>query len=168
MSEKDPLSQVYDALWDLLEVHVPLTSLVKAGNRVKFSGTSRDPEKERVSTADLPEIRIIPLGGTPHIQRTSNGSSWVKRFAVILATGDKRVDVSLFPVEWEIYRAMAQWADTLTALTWNDKPYIKLARPVSATEGISDRDLQRGVEGWTAVWQCEVELWFTTADLKEE
>lgn len=165
MSEQDPATQVYNALWDMLEAHKGFTDLVRVGNRIKMSGRKRRPIKDEVSEADLPEVRIIPAGGEPHVQRTSNGSSLVKRFAIQVSTGEEVVDVKLFPVEWEIYRAMSKWAVTLQALKWNGRSFVNLARPLEITEGVSDSDLNRGIVGWSTVWMCEVIMWFTTADL---
>lgn len=161
----DPFTTLYDALWSMLEAHTGFTDLVKVGNRVKFTGEVRDPVKPEINTADLPEVRLVPLGGDPHLQRTSNGTSVRKRFGIEITTGDKRVDAALFPVEWEIFRAMSNWASVLTALTWNSKTYVKLCRPLSMTEGESNPELNRGISGWSLVWACEVELWFTTADM---
>lgn len=164
----DPITQVYYALWELLEAHAPLTAMVKVGNRIKFSGDNRDPMKDEVSSADFPELRVIPVASEPHPQRTSSGSSILKRFRIVVSTGDQRVDVGLFALEWEVYRALSQWAETLMALTWNDKTYVRLARPTTVEDGQTRTDLDRGVKGWSALWQCEVTMWFATADLKED
>ena len=164
---RDPIIQVHDALWALLEAHAPLASMVKVKNRVKLSGSNRDPLKAEISDADLPELRITPSSSKPHLQRTSNGSSLVKRFRVEVATGDQRVDAGLFALEWEIYRALSAWVQTLIVLTWNEKTYVRLARPITVQDGKSDVDLIRGIRGWSALWECEVEMWFTTLDLKE-
>jgi len=164
----DPITQVYYALWSLLEAHEPLAQLVKVGNRIKFSGATRDPVKAEVSDADLPELRIVPVSSTPHLQRTSNASSILKRLRIEVSTGDQRVDAGLFAMEWEIYRALSTWAATLTALTWNSKKYVRLARPVTVQDGTAQADLERGIRGWAAVWECEVEMWFDTADMQSD
>lgn len=163
----DPITQVYYALWELLEAHVPLAAMVRVGNRIKFSGANRDPMKDEVSGADFPEIRVLPVSSEPHLQRTSNGSSIVKRFRVVAATGDQRVDAGLFPLEWEIYRALSSWATVLMSLRWKDKPYVRLAKPISVEDGISRTDMERGIKGWASIWEVEVSMWFSTTDLQE-
>lgn len=164
---KDPFTLVYDALWELLEAHEGFTDLVRLRNRVKFSGADRSPIKETISPADVPEVRLVCVGGTPHIQRTSGSSSCTKVFEVQLASGDQRYDESLFPVEWEIYKALSKWQITLQGLLWRGKPFVKLVRPVGSSIGVSVLDMSRGIGGWTSVWAVEAEMWFTTAELQE-
>ena len=161
----DPIVQIYYALWDLLEAHQPLANLVKIGNRIKMSGDKRDAMKKEVGESDLPELRLLPVSSTPHTQRTSNTSSIIKRFRIEISTGDQRVDMGLFIIEWEIFRALANWAPTLQALTWEGKKYVVLARPTAEKDGFSQKDLARGIKSWSSVWECEIELWFTTTDL---
>lgn len=167
-SETDPFTQVYDALYSLPWEREALCHMVKPGNRVSFSGADRDPLKPSVQAADLPEIRLIPTGGTPHLQRTSSSTTWIMRFEWGIATGDQRVNENLYPVEWELLRAMANWIAVLTALTWKDKVFVWFAKPTDSREGVTETDINRGVKGWVALWACEVHLKFTTSDLIAE
>jgi hypothetical protein len=166
-SYSDPISQVYDALWALLEDSRELCSMVDVGNRKKYSGEGT-PEKEQVATADFPEIRIVPVATTPHTQRTSSTSTMLVKFRIEVASGDQRIDAGLFPIEWEIYRAMARWASVVTSLEWNEKAYVITAKATSVQDGLAPANLMRGILGWVALWECEVELFFTTADLQED
>lgn len=161
--EKDPITKLHEALWTLLEAHTPFTALVAESNRIKYT-SSTGPYKQNLVVADMPEVRIVPVSTTPHLQRTSNGSSLVKRFEVQVKVGSIYV-ANLYELEWEIYRALATWATTLQALKWNDKVFVKLCRPTSISE---DRDTspKGGSIGWSCVWACEAEMWFDTADLK--
>jgi len=161
----DPIVQVYNAIWTLLEAHVQLASMVKLGNRIKVSGDSRDPMKAEISDADLPELRVVPVSSSFHLQRTSNSSTILSRWRIQVSTGDQRVDAGLYALEWEIYRALKDWISTIMALTWNSKTYVKLARPLSAQHGVSMADLQRGIKGWSSIFEFEAEMWFTTSDL---
>lgn len=171
--EQNPFTQVYNALWTMLEAHTGFTDLVRIGNRIKFTGTRTDPNKPEIMTADLPEVRLIPIGTSPHIQRTSNSGSVVKRFEIQLATGQIRLDqegsegigASLFPIEWEILRAMHGWQGVLGTLTWNGKTFVRLVRPGQVNELSVQPEMSRSIRGWVALWACEVEMWFTTADL---
>lgn len=162
MSDLDPITQVHNAIWELLLAHPPFADAVKEGNRILFTGTSRGPIKDEVSTADLPEVRLVPAGAATQLQRTSNGSSLVKRFAIQVRTGEQRVDAGLYPLEWEIYRALADWTTVLLALKWSDYCFVKLCRPIGFAESLESN----GITGWVSVWSCEVEMWFSTASLK--
>lgn len=172
-TERDPFTQVYDALWRMLEAHKGFTGLVRISNRIKLSGSSHDPTKNFPAAADLPEVRVIPAGGNPHIQRTSDSGSVVKRFEIQLATGQLRVDqegvdslgAAIFPIEWELLRALHGWQSVLGVLTWNGKTFVKLMRPGKIEERLNESGDKHKVRGWNAIWACEVEMWFTTADL---
>lgn len=170
----DPLSALYDALWAMLEAHSGLAALVRLNNRIKFSGASRAPLKDEISTADLPEMRLIVAAVSPHIERTSNSGSMLVRLEVQIATGEQRfteagadgVGAGLLPVIWETLRALHGWQTELASLTWNSKAYVVTCTPGVAEIGVNNLDLNRGIAGWSSVWACEVECWFNTADLQ--
>lgn len=125
----DPFTLVYDALWELLETHAEFHDAVRLNNRIKFSSYGpMDPFKHEVATADLPEVRLTCVGGTPHLQRTSGSSSCVRRFEVQILVNDLRYTEELFPLEWEVYRAMSKWYDVVSSLTWPE-PTNKVTNP---------------------------------------
>lgn len=164
----NPFTLVYNALWDMVESWPPFAGMVRVGNRVKFTGKSREIIKQEVTTSDLPEVRLISVEAAPHLQRTSNSTSVVVTFQWQVSTGDQRLDAALFPLKWEMLRAMSKWELALSALTWNDKSFVKLYRPQVAADGELQADLIRGIKGWSTIWSCTVELWFTTTDLQDK
>lgn len=166
MPDIDPITLCYDKLVTMLSEHVGFMTLVKKKNLITFSGKNRDPIKSEVSTGDLPEVRVLPRGGVPHIQRTSNSSSMIERFEVQISSGDQRVGAVLFPVKWEVYRALSGWAAALQALLWKSKTFVKLARPIDVSDGVAEDDLRRGIEGWASIWSVEIHMWFATTDLQ--
>lgn len=163
--EINPLTQVYNALVDMLREREVLKGMVRPGNFIRLSGEMDDPLKEEVLSADFPEIRIISIATIPHHQRTSNSTSLLKSFQIQISTGDQRVDL-LLALEWEIHRALIGWQAKLLTLTWNDKTFVKLSKPSQIQDGVSDTDLNRGIKGWSAIWTCEIEMWFTTTDMQ--
>ena len=163
MPEDNPFVQTYEALWAMALSHAPLAALVKPGNRVKLDKPL--PVKEQIATADLPELRLVPINAVPHLQRTSNGSSFTQIYEWQVASGSQEI-TNLQGIEWELYCAMAKWATVLQALTWNGKTFVRLARPQTINQGVFERDLNRGIQGWSAIWACEVEMWFDTSDLQ--
>ena len=164
---RDPLSLVYDTLWDTLEAHRGFRDLVREGNRVKFSGRNRDPLKEKVSAADLPEVRIVVSKIAPHLNRTSSSSSVLVTYEVGIATGDMRLDAVLFPVIWEIIRALSQeeLGSRLQSLEWDSVAFVKLTKVDEAAAGASDVDINRGIKGWSVLWAMSVEMWFPRASI---
>lgn len=169
MHYKDnPLSLVYNALWELLLSSAEFTKLVRLSNRITFMGDNRDPIKQEVQTHDLPEVRLIPVSSTPHIQSTSNSSFLTERYEIQVSTGDQRIDAIFIPVKWAVYCAMSNWYSILRALTWKEKQFVTIGRPTGTTEGASKNDLTRGIVGWSSIWSCEVQMCFATSDLLGE
>ena len=162
--EQNPIKKLYDALWEMLDDSTELKELVKPGNQLKWM--ENHTWKDQILDADLPEIQIVPVTVTPHLQRTSNMSSMLEQFAIRVATGDQRIDKNLFDIRWAVYGAMSNWATRLAALTWNSNKFVKLCRPRSITEGMIEGTADRGLTGWFSVWAAEVEMWFQTSDLQ--
>ena len=165
----DPITQVYDALWTLLEAGNDFQELVKSGNRIKLTSRDRSPFKDNLGSADVPEVTILPMGATvAHQHRSTSGSSLSQGFQIRVATGEQNLHTLVFPLKWAIYKAMADWATVLTALTWKGVTYVVHCRLADAADGISEVDIARGITGWTVLWQCNVEMWFSTVTIKAE
>ena len=165
---RDPISLVYDALWEMLESREALRSMIRLASRIRYTGRDRSPEKSVVNTADLPELRLYPAGTIPHVQRTSNSSSLLKAFEVQVSTGDIRVDAALFPIEFEVLRAFTDWGTVLQALRWKSQPFVTHVAPTLVTEGSMIEDQERKVHGWACIWRCEVLMFFSTVLLRED
>lgn len=154
-SPLDPITQVFNATWDLLKAYEPLAAIVPAGNMIQLNTDVRNPDKETMLAADFPQIRLVPISSEPHLQRTSNGSSLNIMFGIQIATGEKRPVAELFPVEWNIYCAVLSWPEYIR----ENIGYVKLARPRAVTN-------QMGTPGWMSVMILEVQMWFDTEDMK--
>lgn len=165
----NPFSMIHDAIWELLERRTEFSDLVRHGNRIKYtSDTNRDPEKREVASADVPEVRILPTAWQPHLQRTSNSSTGWIEFSIQLASGDWRANKFILPVMWAVWRAMSNWKSVIGNKTWNNEGFVIHLRPNDAAVGVSDINLDRGINGWSTIWSCRVELVFATADLQQE
>ena len=162
----DPFSKVYAAIWDMLESNAEFCRLVKEGNRIKFDGVNRDPIKGQITDSDFPEVRIVPTGGETNLENTSGSGSITKNFDIQVSTGDQRLPYRLFPVEWCILKASLSWWEKIKSLTWQDQLFVRDARPVSISEGVSEADLNRGIKGWATVLSFTVEMQFHTATMK--
>lgn len=174
----DPFTIAYNALWALAEAHAPLAALVRLGNRIKFTASAedqiggRDPVKDTVTTADLPELRLIPSGMRLRKRAGSSGFSVERSFQWGIASGQKLLDadgnnIGLFPIEWELLRAMADVDRVMQAVEFAGSTKILHAIPVLASEGVVDADLQRNIGGWSALWQIDVEMAFRLTDMPD-
>jgi len=165
----DPFSLVYNMLWDVLESHAGFRNAVKIGNRVKLSARNRDPIKTEVSPADLPEVRIIANGITLGLNNTSSSSRMAVIYEVGIATGDQRLTASVFPMLWEIIRALSQEELTkrLATLEWDGTAgFVKRVTVGPAAIGVTDRDLNRGIAEWSSLLSIETDLWFARSSIE--
>lgn len=160
----DPFTLTYNALWDILESHKAFSRLVKIGNRQKFTSQNQKKFKE-VLAADRPMVGVVPTKDIPHLSATSSTSKITAGYQIVLVTGSLLLDEQLYPVCWEIFLAMSKWQPKLTALRWNSKQFINLARPTDLGSGLGDPDTH-GIDGWVARWDYEVHMHFTTTDLQ--
>lgn len=164
--DDDPFSQVYTALADLAAASVPLSSIVKVRNLIRFdSRTNRNVEKQTAADADLPELVLLPDTGTVAMHNTSSSSRVIRQYVWKLNTGDYRLVRRLHPVEWMLACAMTGWKAELGRLTWKGQSFVTRSDIISVAAGESDNMRNDGIRGWSAIWRCEVEMHFRTNDM---
>jgi len=165
----DPFTAVEGQIQGLLTDSSDFTKDVKAGNRIRYVGGFRDPEKEEVASADFPEVRIIAGGMAPHIENTSNSSRMITKYMIEVRTGTKVLDKTHYPLIWAVFKAMTKWKlrmDTLTIAENASGTFVILVRPIGeTTEGIERGEISKGIEGWFAIWTIEVDMFFATSNL---
>lgn len=179
MPEKDPLTQVYEGVWELLEASSEFTALVPAQNRIKYvDGPDDDPafrfpaQASRQAT-ERPQVVVEPRAGATSMFSTSDGTSVYESLQIWVLTGDQRLCYNqggvwqgLFPVQWSILRALMSWEATLELLTWNGRAGFVTHCAVDAHEfamGPSRFREQRTpvkADGWNLAWGGNVEMWF--------
>jgi hypothetical protein len=166
MAVTNPLRLVHSAIWTMLEAESTFTSLVPTGNRIKYSGTAeRAPDKDTLSGADVPEVRVLDTGFRPHLQQTSSSSSLTIEVQIQVTSGNQEFS-TLLDVQWAIYRAMKDWATHLKdTIQWASKNCVTLCRPLAVRSTLGNKTMDRGLKGWSAVWAGEIQLDFTTSDL---
>jgi hypothetical protein len=160
----DPLSTVYDAFWTNLETVSDLTSLVLDGNRLKFD--KRNAIKGQVQSADLPELRVILVGGDPRHKAHSGGTMWLENYEIGLLTGENEISRILMPLRWALRKAVNAVELNLPALdlsTWEGS--VVSVNPTAVRDGVSPNALARGIDGWMSFWSIDVLLSFSKASL---
>lgn len=162
----DPYTLAHDGLWAVLEDNTDFTTLVPELNRIKFSGTNRSPIKDKIATADTPDVRISMRMLTIRESGTSNGEFDRIQFNIELATGDQRLTSRAFPIVWAIRQALFAGDAILAAIEFNSKTdWILCAQPGNVEFLISDDKDMRGIVGWAAVASVELQLFFSKTDL---
>lgn len=163
----NPFTLIFDGLWALLESNPQFVLDVPSGNRIKYNiPQNRDPFKQQVAVADLPEVVLVCTSAQGFLHNSSSTCRCVRGYSILISTGDFRVNELLHQVEWDVFTAMFNWRTALSSLKWNNKSFIKRLDLTQITQGLSDKERNRGIQGWSAVWGCEVEMVFNNTDLQ--
>ncbi len=162
----NPFTLLYDELWNLLEQSPELSQLVAVGNRLKFNDEfNREPLKETVATADMPEILILSDGGDFNLMNSSSTSRFDLSYSIVINTGDYRLNVFAHQIQWFIFCQFVKWKTTLTTLTWKNEAFVKNVRLSNVTTGESMAERNRGINGFTTVCKILVEVIINTANI---
>lgn len=168
LREDNPLTLVYNKLWELARANPDLMEWINANNQIDFSQWIGG--KTSVSTADFPELALTSQSSFSNIRSTSTSTILVKEYSWMLITGDQRMDAVYNQVQWELFRAMIPSCEELVKLTWGnaaDKNFVKRANWLTSSEGSLFLDENRNIRGWSFSWPLEVEMHFTTSKLTE-
>lgn len=171
MSLQNPLWQVYNALWSLLESDSDFTTAVPSMNRIKYTSTiDRHPDKDSALDEDFPFVRIRSLGSEPRAHNTSSSSIIDMRWSIEVFSGDQRLATAdankISDVSWAIYKALVNWKAYVYDFTWDGKDFkVRHCKAVEVKDSLSDDELHLTQIGWKSVWIGETTVWFTTTDL---
>ncbi len=168
-SSGDPFSLLYRGVWSVLENHEGLIGLVAIPNRIKFTGNRPLPDKEDFTNTDLPELSVEPSTGESIVQ--TSVSNLLLRFDIVIKTDSHRLDnvganglgSAVYPVAWEVYRAMIGTAQTaLKAIVWQGQEPFSLMRFVGMGFSRGDENKAKVVVGWQARMRYEIRVAFST------
>lgn len=151
----DPFSRAYNRLWEVLESRAALTSLVGLRNRVKWVG-SEQPVQSRPIHGDLPELSIEPADDTweVNLHYHQSGAMVMQGFDIGLTTGSLDLGKHLFPVKWELLRALAH-AEKNFGLD-----FVVSVNLVNHGDTREDANQNRGRKGWHALLTVEMQMMF--------
>lgn len=180
-NEIDPFSQVFTALWQLIDNCKPLNGytepgiggavhppLLLPGNKIKFGlPEDRDPVKNNAQDADFPELILSTNGvAEANLNASSCGASIRRQYSWMITTGDFRTNYRLFPVQWAVFCAMGDYEASLAPLTYAGERFVKIMRVGGSVEGITEMKLNRNIRGWASVWSCTVDYMFSREMLR--
>ena len=173
MSDTNPIQQVHDAFWDMLESRHDFCALVPKRCRVRYdddinSGERGEPqERTAKSESDQPEVRLVQTGFLPHYSADSTHSNITLTFEIHVSTG-RRWNNKLSAIQFAIFRALHDWITHLETLTWRGETFVRKCDPLQAKDSLDNRELNRQIRGWSCVWAGEVMLWFNISDLRSD
>lgn len=163
----DPFTLVYNSIWNLLLARPAFVESVKEKNRISFvndgGGTQFTKDFNKLA-ADFPEVQIVVETASPHTNNTSSSSMIRRTYAIMVSTDGATLNPGLFPVEWEIYQAMAGWRTSVTALEYLGERFVKAIRLQQVTTGYTIGNAQV-VKGWASAWRAEVDMHFSNVNL---
>lgn len=181
---KDPLSLAQETLeaYLLASPGVVTTMKLAVKNIDGFTKTRATKQQDVVSEADLPEIKIIPVGGPCNVNFSSGHTNWDFATQIGVNSGDKRFNAKLAPVAWAVYAAMTAAIDdtTLVGLTLEKclpddaDAELKAFRYVTnltlsnIATGLTDATdpRNRGIEGFSALMDLTLHLVFPRTFVK--
>lgn len=149
----NPLRQVNDLLWQMLEQHDGWSDLVRIGNRVDYL-EGQFPQMDDVQSADMPEVGIMPVATRMNLHGSSSSMIGHKLFSIVVATGKRSIG-RLLDIEFQAYRAMVSFNVLARNLDWKDHPFCTHMKLVEITDTMLEA---RGIYGWVSVWGCEVHI----------
>jgi len=162
----NPFTLAHEAIWTCLEASPSFTDLVASTNRIKFTGTVRDPWERLANCQSFPSVAVIPAGGVSKLCADSDTTDVEKQFTIYAGGGGQRVG-ALFDVEFAVLRAMADWRGSIGAVTWSGKSCVLACGVFDHPEQMETPLMERGIRGWNAVWSGRLLFSFETADLNE-
>lgn len=164
----DPFTRILKQLWAVVLGEPDVTSLVRAGNRIRrvllaseLSETTKTP-KDEITSADLPEIDIVPAGGLVQLPGSSGGAFVQQSFEVQIAVETARLDVGFFPLYWAVLRAFIK-ADCRLGLD-----FVEGITLTQYTTDANTMAILRGLEGWSALLGIDVKMRFTKSNIDNE
>ncbi len=156
----EPFTEVYDAIWTLLESQSGFATRILAGNRIKLTGDGLDPRKETILDADVPEAYLEPVaGGEWHW--TNQALRFTQLYELTITSGDFRLDRSLFPLKWEIIKLFGKNRTNL------DLDYVKNVRLVGFEDSRTDPEANRETLTWSFRAAIAVDMKWSNAELQE-
>ncbi len=152
----DPFTEIERKLWELVASHSGVIGLVKTGNRMDEQDLARNAQKDGHLGADLPELRLIPTGGSV-LGMTSTSLRIAQAYDFQVLTGSERPHRQMFPVRWQLIRAYT--------LTRDDPTWEHLGLSyVTDLKLLTFNDVQNGVQadkdklGWLSALRFQAEL----------
>lgn len=162
LTETDPFTQVYTALWTLVERNPYFTSILKSQNKIKFAKES--DQKVNIAQADLPELSLF-MGPMSQFTYNSCNRGITKSYIFALATGDLRNPIHN-KISFELFRSIVDYESTLCALTWCACTFVTDCQIVSEDVGRELEDLNRQIKGWSSLVVIDVKFDFQYLKLK--
>lgn len=160
----DPFTMVTQAIWQALEQDPDISSGVRPGNRIKRLETGEATQvmtpKEEIISGDLPELDIVPAGGSVKFPASAGAFTVTQDFEIVINVEDARLDLRYYPLWWAIIRAMMKHGGCNLGLD-----FVERVSFGSYTNEESNDALLRGIDGWSALLTATVVMRFNVKEI---
>lgn len=162
----DPMTDIYANFRSALEAHDPLMDLVKKGNRIWWD-EERAGRKPKVQDADLAQLELAPT--SMQIDRYASHAGLLFQLSMELrvSTGKRQVDKRLWPLTFEVVRAVERGVDNVKRLGIDDGKISQITMG-DADFAFDDTELNQGRKGWSANFPVSVHFILHRARLLED
>lgn len=173
---QDPFSRVERQIAATLFLHGNLSGLVMYDNRITFAGTDPSPIKENPSSSDLPELCIVPDGGSMRpvdrgmISSTTFGI--VQRYRIGVVTDEEQTAVAdggMNLIKWRVFQAIARMEDQSVAECVMGLPEARRFVAGDFVDALAADQMPaaygRVIEGWAFAVTAEVLLVFPRTEV---
>lgn len=165
----NPFTQVHNALWTMVERNPEIEKLVKVGNRIQLN--KDNDYKLQIAQNDTPELLLLPMGGVGNIRCSSSTTEFIRKYTWVITSGRLAISPIYDPLSWELFRSLVDWdlEGTLMGLRWPEEAtcsFVMRATAIEVTEGLQRDMEERGINGWTGIWSVDVQMRFSTADMR--
>ena len=150
----DPLTEIGDAFWTMLEAYAAFDSLVPSGNRLKYSSGDYDPSEHSTGIADFPRVAVMYWGLTHHmgetvpiLQNTSSSNLMMTLWSIETQTRPKRINEK-GNLDIIILRACMNWPTYFANLTWEGYTFVPCLRVMGTQSKIQEMKLAQNLCHW--------------------
>jgi hypothetical protein len=157
---EDPLSLTYAYLWKLVEQYPPWADMVRTGNRLHLDKNSRNPFKETLKAADLPQVTLLPTEANNNLHSNSSSAVIVQNFTLGINAGELQVNRVYFPLKFYTLQALACFRADMGTVKWKGYPFLKKLEVPQATDTISELDASGNIISWDSLITISCEMWF--------
>lgn len=159
---KDPFTIVLEKLWEVLAANPVLDELVRPGNRIRYL-ENRLP-KEQVGHGDLPEIVLMPESEQQNDMGDSGNAFLSQSWRFFISTGSQNPRL-LNTLRWELFRVIQTFMAECGSILFHGNRFITRVKFNSGEVALSNPDLNRGIDGWSASWGLTVDMQFSNAEV---
>lgn len=142
-----------------------LTAFISDKNQIDFQKWIGP--KDNKSSADTPELSLLPEAIDANLKSTSSGTTVTKTYNWIVRTGDFRVNDVLDQITWQLFLMMIGWDVHLCKIPWQTQDrFVTETRMLTAIEGFDLETAEIKIRGFSMIWPFEVDMYFLTENLR--